>query len=245
MSGQAVIPPQRVPLAAAVVVAGQQYTAVKERAAIRLTMRVAIERCIVRLDSDVKKLSAKRTHQPGRDACSLEGVVQVSDPGDRDCADVTGFDRGEGAGVAGEDDVTGIEGQVAGEVDECFGDVPGQLAGVGGGDQFPVDVDGYRDAGGVEVGFDPWPDGCEPVTVLGLGHHLVEWNLVDGGDVVADGVAEDRRGDVGGGQVAAGAPDDDGEFGLDMYLTEMVVQDDGGVGVGDGPRRLQERLRRS
>ena len=180
-----------------------------------------------------------------RVARSLDRVGQVSDPGDRDCAGVTGLDRREGAGAAGEDNVAGTQCQIAGEVDESLGDVAGELAGVGGGDQFPVDMDGHRDAGEVEVGFDPWSDGRESVAVLGLGHHLVEWDLVDGGDVVADGVAEDRRGDVGGGQVAAGAPDDDGEFGLDMYLTEMVVQDDGGVGVGDGPRRLQERLRRS
>src|SRR6478752_2341048 len=170
-------------------------------------------------------------------------VGRVSEPGDRDCAGVTGLDRREGAGAAGEDNVAGTQCQIAGEVDESLGDVAGELAGVGGGEKFPVDVDGHRDAGEVEVGFDPWSDGRESVAVLGLGHHLVEWDLVDGGDVVADGVAEYRRGDVGGGQVAAGASDDDGEFGLDVYLAEMVVQDDGGVGVGDGPRRFQECLR--
>src|SRR6478609_8155223 len=178
-----------------------------------------------------------------RVARSLDRVGQDSDPGDRDRADVTGFYRREGARTAGQHNVPGTQCQVAGEVDESLGDVTGELAGIGGGEKFPVDVDGHRDAGGVEVGFDPRPDGRESVAVLGLGHHLVEWDLVDGGDVVADGVAEYRRGDVGGGQVAAGASDDDGEFGLDVYLAEMVVQDDGGVGVGHGSRRFQECLR--
>jgi hypothetical protein len=61
---------------------------------------------------------------------SSDRVAQDADPVDGDCADVTWFDGGKGAGTTGQHDVTGPEGHVPGQVDQLFGDVVGELIGV-------------------------------------------------------------------------------------------------------------------
>src|SRR6478609_11256995 len=72
---------------------------------------------------------------------TADGVRQGADSAERDLPGITGFDRGEGPGRPGEHDVARTEREIAGEINQLLGDVPGQLTGVGLGN----DVSVHRD----------------------------------------------------------------------------------------------------
>lgn len=173
-------------------------------------------------------------------AGGTDGVGQRADAID---VDGDGIAREEGphtGGGARQDDIAGEQGHEGRSEGHKLFDGEDHIVGGSHLAQFVIDMAGDQQVRGIKVGLDPRAEGTESVEAFAAGPLVVTPLQVAGGDVVADGVAEDVVQGVLGFDPAPGLADDDGQLGFMLDVVGLGRDEDGFAGCDDRAGRLEE-----